>query len=249
MPAEFLRGAVDVWRGLRFLLGHPGLWIWALIPFTINVLLFAGVAWAVWHFAGGWLERAFFAQGGFWADLFGYLLGALIWIALGLTTLFAFVPMAALIASPFNDVLSEKVEVIYGGGTVEESFSLKALWRGLRVGLATSLRLFWVTLLLFICTLPLHLAPVIGSAAAAVASAAITIRFLALEFTSYSMDRRYYDYARRREFLRRNRWRTLGLGTMAFVIMPVPLLNALFIPVSAVAGTLLFCDSELRERG
>ena len=57
------------------------------------------------------------------------------------------------------------------------------------------------------------------------------------------MDRRLYSYAQRGEFQRRNRARTLGLGSMAFLIMLVPVLNALFIPVSAVAGTLLFCDA------
>lgn len=36
---------------------------------------------------------------------------------------------------------------------------------------------------------------------------------------------------------------------MSFAIMMAPLLNALFIPVSAVAGTLLFCDTELANEG
>lgn len=34
---------------------------------------------------------------------------------------------------------------------------------------------------------------------------------------------------------------------MAFAIMTVPVVNALFIPVSAIAGTLLFCDTEMGD--
>jgi uncharacterized protein involved in cysteine biosynthesis len=117
--------------------------------------------------------------------------------------------------------------------------------RAIAVGLASSLRLMLLMLGLLACVLPLHLIPVYGSLAATLASAAITIWFLSLQFTAYSMDRRFYSYAQRKDFLRENRARSVGLGTMAFLVMMVPVLNALFIPVSAVAGTLLFCDTAL----
>ena len=43
----------------------------------------------------------------------GWLLGVILWLALFGLVLFSFVPMATLIASPFNDILSEKVERIF----------------------------------------------------------------------------------------------------------------------------------------
>lgn len=245
--ARFLRGMGDVWRGAGIILGHPGLWLWILIPFALNAALFALLVWGAWHWIHGWVVSYFFASG-IWLKLLGWIVSFLAWIILAVLVIFLFVPIGALIASPFNDILSEKTEVILTGSTVDEAFSIKALVRGIVVAMRTSLRLTFVTLVLLVPLLLLNFIPVIGQVLYAALSAAVTIRFLALEFTSYSMDRRYYDWRRRDAFLRRNRARTIGLGAMAWLLMLVPVVNALFIPVSAVAGTILFCETELRNK-
>ena len=241
-----MRGAGDVWRGFGFLLRQPSLWPWALLPMILNVILFVGLTWLGWHFFSDWVGAYLLQHEGWLWTALGWLLKILFWILTLLLVIFLFVPLGALIAAPFNDILSEKVERLYGGGSVDEGFSLRALARGVAVATATSLRLAMITIGLIACTLPLYLFPPIGPPLAGAISTAITIRFIALEFTSYSMDRRYYNYAQRRDFLRRNRARTLGLGAMAFCLMLIPLVNALFIPVSAVAGTLIFCDTEMK---
>lgn len=244
---DFFRGAGDIWRGARLLLARPGLWPWAIIPFILNVLIFGLAVWAGVHFGGGWIEHVLTGQG-FWIDMLRWAIKLILWLAIGLIVIFLFVPVASLIAAPFNDILSEKVEKIYSGATVEGSFSPRALARALAVGMHTSIKLSLMTLGMLACSLLLYfIPPPVGPAAANIASAAITIRFLSLQFTAYSMDRRFYNYAQRRDFLRHHRARTIGLGAMAFLIMLVPVLNALFIPVSAIAGTLLFCDTQLRK--
>jgi len=243
---DFFAGIGDLWRGCALLLSRPGLWIWALIPFLLNILFFFLLGWGVWHFVHPWLERAFFAAHNPWMGFLGWFFGVLFWLLMFVLILFSFVPVATLIASPFNDILSEKVERIYAGLIVRERFSWRDMARAVAVGLHASLRLSLATLLLLGCALVLHVIPVIGSVLATALSAAITIRFLSLQFTAYSMDRRFYSYAQRRDFLRRHRARTLGLGVMAFLVMMVPVVNALFIPISAIAGTLLFCDTQPR---
>ena len=240
--AEFLRGAGDVWRGAGCLLKRPRLWPWAAAPFVLNVCLFVALCAGMWHFVGGWIGEHLMGEG-FWWSALGWLIGGLIWIATLVLVVVLFVPLATLIAAPFNDMLSEKVEALYAG-LEPAPFTWRLLWRSIVVPTLSGLRLAAVTLGLLALTLPLHLIPVIGSIAATAAASFITIRFLALEYTSYSMDRRCYNYGRRRAFLRRHHARTLGLGAMAFVLMMAPILNALFISVSAVAGTLLFCDTE-----
>ena len=246
MIDDFFHGAGDIWRGFSMLLRHPGLWIWAIIPFLLNVVLFGLLLWGGWHFGGGWIERHMFAETAWWWDALGWILAVLLWLVMLLAVVFLFVPLASLLAAPFNDILSEKVEIILTGASVDESFSIRSLMRAVAVGLRTTIRLTLTTFALLLLVFPLNFIPGIGSLMATFLSTAITIRFLSLEYTSYSMDRRYYDYAHRSGFLRRNRARTIGLGAMAFLLMMVPVLNALFIPVSAVAGTLLFCDAELR---
>lgn len=242
----FFRGVGDVWRGAGLILGHPRLWIWILIPFVLNVALFALLVWGAWHYIDEWIVNYFFTSG-IWLKVLGWIVSVLVWIILAVLVIFLFVPIGALIASPFNDILSEKTEVLLTGSTVDESLSIKSLVRAVAVGLRTSVKLTLVTLSLLLPLLLLNFIPIIGQMLYAVLSAAVTIRFLALEFTSYSMDRRYYDYRRRNDFMRRNRARTVGLGAMAWLLMLVPVVNALFIPVSAVAGTILFCETEMKS--
>ena len=55
--AAFVRGALDVWRGFAFLLGRPALWIWAVIPFAINLAIFGLCAWLSWPPSGQLLAR------------------------------------------------------------------------------------------------------------------------------------------------------------------------------------------------
>lgn len=240
---DFLRGARDVLRGAGFLLSHPGLWIWALMPFVIN----AAVLIAMWLLANHWLwgvikSHVVVGEGWWWAAL-GWLLHGLAAVVMLIVGVVLFIPVATIIAGPFNDILSEKVERHYAG-LEQEPMDWRATLRSTWIGLVSTVRLSLLTLGLIALTIPLHWVVGIGSLLAALASAAITIRFIALEYTSYCMDRRSYDYRRRQDFLRRNRARTIGLGLAAFAIMLIPFVNVLFISVSAVAGTILFVDTE-----
>lgn len=242
----FFAGLFAPWRGLGFLIGHPSLWHLAVLPFLLSLAFYVGAMWLGWHFAHQWLAAAFDSRGAGWKIL-EYLLAALYWIAILIVSAVAFVPVASLIASPFNDTLSEKTEQIYLG-VGAESFSVKRLARSMWVGITGEIARAVTLGALLIAAFCLNFIPGAGSAAATAASAFFTIYYLSLEFTSFSMDRRTFTWPQRRAYLARFRARTLGFGTMAFGIMMIPIVNALFIPVSAVAGTLLFCDTELRDR-
>ncbi len=243
-PGSFLTGLTDPWRGLRFLIHHPRLWPWAVIPFAVSLLLYLGVLALLWHVFSGWLEGLLPQEGAGWQAL-AWVITAIFWIAALWLSALTFVPVAVVVAGPFNDLLSEKTERLHRGVAVDEPFSLRLMVRSLRVGITGSLMRALTLALLLIFALCFNLIPVIGTLTAAALSAFFTARYLSLEFTSYSMDRRLYTWPQQRDYLRRFRGRTLGFGAMAFVIMLVPLLNALFIPISAVAGTILFCDTEL----
>ena len=243
-PGEFLAGVGYLWRGFSFLAQRPALWLWAVIPFILNLLLFGAIVTLTVHHLGGWIEARFLGDQPLWLEAIGWLLRILLWLLMLLIVVYCFVPVATLVASPFNDLLSERVERLYTGRLVDETGGWAGLPRSLWLGLKTSLRLTAQSIGLLACTIPFYFVPLIGQLLGPGLAAAVTIRFLSLEHTSYSMDRRLWDFPRRQHFLRRNRMRTLGMGSMAFVVMMIPILNALFIPVSAVAGTLLFCDGE-----
>lgn len=243
----FKEGLGYPFRGFRFLLSHPRLWPLAALPFILCVALYVLVIWLGWSWIGGWIEGALVEREGWWWRWLGYLLYVVFWIvALGLSVL-AYVPLAAIIASPFNDLLSEKTEKLYQGIELDEPFSVKLLVRSLRVGLVGEVKRSLTLAVLLLFALSLNLIPGVGQVAAMVASTGFTIYYLSLEFTSFSMDRRLYTWDRKRAFLKRFRARSVGFGAAMFLILMVPLVNAFFIPISAVAGTLLFCDTELKR--
>ncbi len=236
------------WRGLAFLMARPALWPWAVTPFVLCVALYIACIWTGWHFVGGWLGGALLEPGeGFWHKVAGYTLAVIFWIVILIVAALVYVPFASLIASPFNDFLSEKTERLYRGQQVEAPFSWRLVWRAIRVGLIGEIRRTLVVTGLLAGAFALNFVPPVGPVIAPAISMFITVRYLSLEFTSFSMDRRFYNWPRKRDYLKRFRARTLGFGAMSFLIMLVPLVNATFIPISAVAGTLLFCDSELAD--
>jgi CysZ protein len=243
----FFLGVGEPWRALRFMVAHPSLWPYAILPFILCIVLYAGAIWAAWYFVAPWIESIFDSEAWGWEILEGAL-SVLFWVFVLILAAVLFVPIAALIANPFNDLLSEKTEKIYMNLSGDQPFSIRALIRALKVGLAGEIaRTIKVSILLLLAML-LNFIPVIGSIAASIVTALITIKFLSLEFTSFSMDRRIYTWQQKQDFLRRFRSETFGFGAMAFGLMLIPGVNAFFIPVSAVAGTMLFCDTELRRR-
>lgn len=240
---EFLLGLREPFRAVRFLAGRPSLWPAAALPFFLCLALYIGAMAAGWHYLDAWLTETFAPRAGAWRAL-EWIIKLLYWVASLFLSAVAFVPVASLIANPFNDWLSERTERIYLDLKDDTPFSFAHFIRCLRTGLAGEIMRAATVAVLLIAAFTLNIIPGVGQLLASAASAFITIRYVSIEYTSFSMDRRAWTWSRKREFMRRNRARTMGFGSVAFLILMTPLLNAAFIPVSAVAGTLLFCDAE-----
>lgn len=244
---EYLAGLADPWRGFFFLLARPRLWFFAAIPFVLTLVLYAGLMYLGWRWISGWIDGLLPAEGSVWRVV-GVLLAILYWILGLILSALAFMPAAVIVASPFNDLLSEKTEYLSGVARVDEPFSVRRFLLAASRGVASDLaRALKVGVLLFLAFF-LNFIPGAGPPIAAAVSAFTSISYLAVEYTSYSMDRRLFTWREKQDYLSRHRARTLGFGTMAFAIMLIPVVNAAFIPVSAVAGTLLFCETELRRK-
>jgi CysZ protein len=83
------------------------------------------------------------------------------------------------------------------------------------------------------------LVPVVGTLASWTLGALIGGWFVALEMTSIPFERRGLVLRDRRRALGVRRARTLGFGTMAFVMSIVPPLAAAMMPAGVSAGTIL----------
>ena len=247
---QFVAGMLYPFRALAFMQRHR-LWRAAAVPLAVNAALLLGLTALTWAQVLPLLNRAEASAALMAGDapVIALGVGFLKWmawlfllpVALALATV-ATILLGQVIASPFLDVLSERVEVLRSGGQEAPSGLRRCLY-SLSMAVADAL---WSVLYLALFYLPSLLVgwvPGVGVALSMLCAAL----FLAHEFVGLSMTRHFVSYRQRWRAVLRNRWICGGFGLVAAVLWAVPGLNLLLLPLAAVAGTLLFCD--LRAAG
>jgi CysZ protein len=240
-------------RAFTLLRTNPSLWPWAALPFLVSLLAF-GLA--IWAFVAnldaiaGPLEHALDPGepsawwGWAWAGpllLFAVLVRWLLLAALGVAIYFLFTVLGGVVAAPFLDVLSERVEEIVSG---ERPRAARGLADVLRAALRSIVEeckrtLFFLAVQLAILLFGLipGLQPV-----AAVASLAFSALFLPLDYTAYALDRRRVPFRARRRWILANGEAMLGFGGFGLALFFVPGLSFLCLPWLVTSGTLLVLE-------
>ncbi|MBW2280112.1 MAG: EI24 domain-containing protein [Deltaproteobacteria bacterium] len=242
-----LDGVRAVPAGLRFLRAHRELWPVCAVPLLLNLCVFVL---AIWAFVSN-LDpitaalSAMFDAGAadawyewLWLGPLWLLALLLRWILIGLfafVVYFVFTVVGAVIASPFLDVLSARVERIESGQVPEApggviGGALRALRaEGARAVFFLGIQVAWLALGFVPGLQPVAVIGLFVSSAL----------FLPLDYTGYLLDRRGVSFAQRRAWLMRHRGCMFGFGATAFATYLVPGLNFLALPVLVTAGTLL----------
>ncbi|HZE97740.1 MAG TPA: EI24 domain-containing protein [Planctomycetota bacterium] len=228
MP-DFLLGFTYPFRGLAFFLRRPALWKFAAAAFALNLLvlivllvLFFSfraeiVAWITPERLPGWLRTTA-----------SWLLSAVAVVA----GLFLSLLLGNLLASPFLDVMTERI-LHDLGERLPPSRGLAAML--LRSLINQTLKLFFfggiqlLLLLLWLTPLAFLHPPM---------SAFLAILFLGFEYLDYPLDARQVSVPARFSWLAGHPGATLGFGSVLFLVLLVPLLGYLLLPV-AVAGAAL----------
>ncbi len=248
-----LRGASRIPAALRMLRRERSLWAYCAAPLALNVALFAG---ALLLFAAnygdliGWLgdllavdDPAAWYQW-FWVGplrAFAWLLRWIVIVAAALLVYLLFTIVGSVIAAPFLDLLSERVEALAGGApppTRGWRASLLAAAAALREDLKRTAFFLGVQLVIFGAGLVPGLQPFAG-----VAALLFTAAFLSLDYTAYLLDRHQVPFRARRAWLWQHRGGMLGFGGAALASFLVPGLNFLCLPVLVTGGTLLALEA------
>jgi CysZ protein len=244
-PGVLRRGFALLWR-------ERSLWPVAALPFLVNVMAF-GLAIAAFvaylDVIAAPIQRALdVGEPSVW---YGYLwygpllvlalaVKALLLVALGVAIYFLFTVIGSLVAAPFLDVLSERVERIVTGGaprarSLGESLRLagrSVIEEGKRSAFFLAVQ---AAILVF------GLIPGVQPVAAA-ASLAFTALFLPLDFTAYSLDRRRVPFRARRHWIWTHKSEMLGFGGFGLALFFVPGLSFLCLPWLVTSGTLLVLE-------
>jgi CysZ protein len=233
--SELIAGIYDGLRGALYLVTHPRLWKFVLAPALVAAAILAvAVGSAVGILSGPIATIAAFLPGS-WADNVLELLAGVVLTIIGFTL---FLSIAATIAGPFNEMLSESIEE-RETGALSPPFRLLTFLRDLVVGIVHALRRVSVYLVVMIALFVLGIViPVVGTALSMVLGAIATARFASWDAYDAVWSRRRLRYRDKVTYLRAHRWRTLGLGATVAILVIVPGLNVLGLAIGATGATL-----------
>lgn len=249
-----LRGGIGVlFEAFALLRREKSLWPLAVAPILLAMLAVGAATFVVFHYAGtidsivgAWLPnlQADSWYSWLWVGPGKLLLGivrAILFLFAAALCVFAAFLGANILASPFLERLSARVEELVTGECREVS-------RGIVAGALTAVS-SEVRRVAFFAAISLGLGalavlPVV-QLAVPFALALFTILFLPLEYSGAALDRRGLSFRERRRWISSQRLPMLGFGASAFVTFLIPGLNFFMLPVLVVAGTLLVIRSEL----
>ncbi|MEJ2202140.1 MAG: sulfate transporter CysZ [Desulfuromonadaceae bacterium] len=241
---NFSRGFFTLFRGARFVQQHPGLLKYVLIPFLINLVVFSGsVYFGLDFFNAKVIHLIPQGEAWYWALLY-YFLWVLAVLVTAIVVFFLFTVIGNLIASPFNDLLSEKTERMLTGVMREEPFSLRTFGRDAVQTLMVELKKLSLFVILMLCLLLLNLIPVVGSLLYSVLAVMLTLFFLVVEYLGFVFSRKKLDFGEQRRYIFSRKTTMLGFGVGVMTLLAVPFLQFICIPVAVIGATLLWCEDQ-----
>jgi CysZ protein len=247
VASAFLRGFVSPGRAARLLLTTRGLKRWAIAPLVANTILFI----LILVLCLSWLVPALDVSGlsPDWAGAFGEsVFNLLKWVVflalLFVFFFFGFTAVGMVLASPFNDVLSEKVEKTLCGATGEGGLSWVTWIRATLFSVWESLKIALQQLFFSLLTLPFLLVPVVG----AVPLFLVNAYFGGLGFLDVALARHFLGAKHRRAGLEGLGWEIFGLGAAMTFLLAIPVLNLFILPLGVVAATMLYSEIDWQAR-
>lgn len=223
------------------LLTHKGLKRFVAIPILINTLLMT----ALIYYGGGWLVDqvdTLVAWLPSWMAWLSWLLIPVVALTLISITLYFFSAVVNLIASPFNGLLSEAVEVQVKGDSIPDESLVSVIARTL----PREFRKLAYFIPRYIALLIISFIPVVN-----IISPVLWFVFgawvLTLQYLDYSLDNNGHSFADLHKALKMQPLTTLGFGFVVAIGFMVPLLN-LFVMPAAVCGATLYWSEQIKAQ-
>ena len=239
----FAKGFSYPFRAGHFLIRHPRLYLYVMIPFLINLVVFSLAVWLGLGFFDSTVESMIpVGDTWYWSVLY-YFLWVLAVLATALFVFFLFAIIGNLIASPFNDILSEKTEEILTGQRRDEPFVFRTfLSDSLHILLDEILKIsaFLVGMIVLFLLL---LLPAVGPALYSVLSVLWTALFLVVEYTGYVFSRHKMVFKDQRQFISQQKLASIGFGTGSLCLLAIPFLQFFTIPLGVI-GAVHFCHDS-----
>lgn len=241
LPPGPLGGLWAPVRALSFLARRPRLWWLAAAPFAINLALFVLFFWFSYQRFDSWVRTILPSGGGWWWETLFYLLLVLVVLLLLAVEVYVFAVVGRVIAAPFLELLTQRVERDRLGDGAPPG---PGLWEGAWRVLVQELKKLILFLGLMAVLFTLNLIPGLGSLLFSVLAWLVTCLFMAAEFLDWPLERRRRSLGEKLAFVLRLRLTGVAFGSAVLALGLVPVLNLALLPLAAVGGTLLFLERD-----
>lgn len=232
----FFNGAGYALRGFG-LITRPGVRRFVVIPLLINLILFSTAI--IWGYS--WMNEQVLGRLPEWLEWLSWLIIPLFSITTAIIVFFTFTIIANLIGTPFNSVLSEKIEKHLAGVSIDQKSSLVSLAGESVVSIFTEVKKLFYLGLLAIPLVILSFIPGLN-AIAPFAWFAFSSWMLAFEYCDYPMGNHRLTFGQQKTVLRNNRGLSYGFGSTVFVMTMIPGLNFFVMPVAVAGATALWVE-------
>jgi CysZ protein len=242
--ASFSRGFFAPFRSARILRDNPRLIQYIVIPFLINTLVFSGAVYLGLDFFGSTIV-GYLPQGDawYWAVLYWLLWGVAVLLTVVLV-FFSFTVVGNLLASPFNDLLSERTEEILSGNVNDELFSVGRFLQDAWQTILMEAKKMWVFVVVMILILPLNLLPGLGNTLYTILAISLTLFFLCFEYLGFVLVRKRQFFREQKKYIFARKFLMFGFSCGVMALLAIPLFQLFCIPLAVIGATRLWCEEE-----
>ena len=228
------------------LLRTRGLKRYAVLPLLVNLVLYVLAAMAAFYLIWRWDLSVpswdfLWSTGALLSKVLNWVLATLKW-AVGIPLIllvcyFTFTAAGMIVASPFNDMLSARVEQVVCEPTQRPSVPIGVNTRAAVLSVLDAMWIVMKQLFFMAMALPFLLIPVVGF----VPLFLVTAYFTGVAVVDTSMARNYLRTRHKMPMIRLHRWRVLLLGLAVEVLFLIPFAGLLILPLGVTAGTMMYC--------
>ncbi|MCB1616808.1 MAG: sulfate transporter CysZ [Pseudomonadales bacterium] len=221
------------------LLFEPGLRLFIIVPFIINLLIFSILSYLAIDLFTVYLDQVVSQLPNWLKEIAQWLFSILFGLTLVVTMGYTFTLIANLIAAPFNGLLAEKVEQrLTGIAPPHEAIPKLVIrtigreCRKLLYFIPRSLAIFLVCAILFFIPLLNMLIPVIGFFWSAWC--------MAIQYLDYPMDNHQISFGDLKDNLSSKKGSSFSFGGSVALLSMIPGINLVVMPVAIAGATVLW---------
>ena len=240
--AGFAQGFSYPVRALKMFSEKPGLIKFLLVPFFINLIVFSLTVYFGLDLFDHMLEMYAPTSDAWYGAVLYYLAWTLATILTTIAVFFTFTVVGNLIASPFNELLSERAEAMRKGEEQSEPFRLRKFISESWFAIVVELKKMAIFIGCMLILLMINFIPGIGSMLYAVLAPLLTLFFLVVEYMAFVLMRKQMSFAQQRSYIFQHPVLMFGFACSLFCLLAIPFVQFFCIPLAVVGATLVWCD-------